>query len=773
MKSISKKTFIFLLLAIVSTALFAQKTATYSVKANSFKKVELNFSAPSVRAETVFENSENYTQLFADDYFQNTRVGAPALPIFVKLVEIPLCDSVLVSYTINKRNTLSANELGVQHPILPAQKKYPKSYDGDRPFNKDAAIYSQNAFWGEEVVRIEQTGTARNINLATIFVSPIQYNPVTGEFLIFDDIDVEITFKNARETETYEMKKLHASRAFATANSLVINPIGSQTKENLSAPIRYLIVSHSMFRGEFDDFIAWKKRKGFLVDIVYTDDPAVGTTFSSIQSFLKSQYTNATPQNPAPTYVLLVGDVAQIPAKTIGSDTWWSSAHPTDLYYFTWTTGDNIPDCYYGRFSAETVSELRPQIEKTLMYEQYTMPDPAYLDRAVLIAGADEGRTGDRGFTHANPAIHYLENNYVNSNYGYTTVNSFYNPHSSSASTSIRNALSAGAGFANYSAHCDVTEWSDPRFRYNDVYNLQNEGKYGLMIGNCCQSDKFDETSLGEVLLRTAKKGAVGYIGGSNYTYWDEDVYWAVGNRTSITSSFSYDSTRMGVYDRLFHTHGERYSDWYTTFGSFNMCGNLSVQSSSTDADMKLYYWEIYHLKGDPSVMAWLTQAKTMAVTTSPASQGITSIEVHAVPHAYVALTVNLNLIAAAFADENGNATLTFPPLTNISNAELAISAQNYKTFFMNLKSATGIATNDLAANIYPNPASDVIVVKANQNLKEVQLFDLTGKLLLQETVLGSDHIILNISTLSNGIYFVKVVDENQQVSTQKIIKNN
>ena len=51
----------------------------------------------------------------------------------------------------------------------------------------------------------------------------------------------------------------------------------------------------------------------------------------------------------------------------------------------------------------------------------------------------------------------------------------------------------------------------------------------------CCQSNKFDEpTCFGEKLLRANNKGAVGYIGGSNNTYWDEDYWWAVG----ATSNF-------------------------------------------------------------------------------------------------------------------------------------------------------------------------------------------------------------------------------------------
>ena len=54
------------------------------------------------------------------------------------------------------------------------------------------------------------------------------------------------------------------------------------------------------------------------------------------------------------------------------------------------------------------------------MYEQYLMEDPSYLDKALVVAGEDGGQRGDHGYTHADPVIHYLEDNYVNANYGYT-----------------------------------------------------------------------------------------------------------------------------------------------------------------------------------------------------------------------------------------------------------------------------------------------------------------------------------------------------------------
>ena len=54
---------------------------------------------------------------------------------------------------------------------------------------------------------------------------------------------------------------------------------------------------------------------------------------------------------------------------------------------------------------------------------------------------------------------------------------------------------------------CGSSGWSDPAFENVDVSSLQNNGKYGVMIGNCCQSNKFDvNVCFGEKLLRENNK---------------------------------------------------------------------------------------------------------------------------------------------------------------------------------------------------------------------------------------------------------------------------
>jgi uncharacterized delta-60 repeat protein len=73
-------------------------------------------------------------------------------------------------------------------------------------------------------------------------------------------------------------------------------------------------------------------------------------------------------------------------------------------------------------------------------------------------------------------------------------------------------------------------------------------------------------------------------------------------------------------------------------------------------------------------------------------------------------------------------------------------------------------------SEIYPNPATDIIVVKANPNLSDMNysVFNLLGKVVIKGK-LTSKATTININTLNCGIYFFQVEGQSQQ--TIKFIK--
>lgn len=74
---------------------------------------------------------------------------------------------------------------------------------------------------------------------------------------------------------------------------------------------------------------------------------------------------------------------------------------------------------------------------------------------------------------------------------------------------------------------------------------------------------------------------------------------------------------------------------------------------------------------------------------------------------------------------------------------------------------------NNIAGlNIFPNPADEVLNIISNSSSdKNVQLFDLTGKKVLDITTVTQ----VNVSTLKAGIYFAKI-NEKGKTDTRKII---
>ena len=283
--------------------------------------------------------------------------------------------------------------------------------------------------------------------------------------------------------------------------------------------------------------------------------------------------------------------------------------------------------------------------------------------------------------THGNGQINYGTDHYFNTAHNLTIYNYLYGSGTpittgmSTASAAIIADVSDGVGFANYTAHCGSSGWSDPSFSTADVPSLQNDNEFGLMVGNCCQSNKFDvPVCFGEALLRADNRGAVGYIGGSNNTYWDEDFWWAVGNTSNITANPTYSATGLALYDCLMHENGEQQADWFITQGQMMHSGNLAVTQAG---GAEQYYWEIYHLMGDPSLMPYigvptpLTVSHIAAVPVGTAALTVTTEE-----HAYVAISMNGVLLDAQLADVTGVVNLTFNAIANVGTADIVVTKQ-------------------------------------------------------------------------------------------------
>lgn len=673
---------LFLMGALLLSALVTSAQSEHSLKVNyaTEDKATIQFKLKEYNFVKEITEEGNFFRISATGYYPSLKAGKPELPVLRKIVQVPAGAGFKTTISNQVFQEVKLSEQHIVEKMLPHQPSVFKNQNPES-FQLDEQIYNTPEYFGLKPVKITYLGISRDKALARLDVSPFQYDPVNNKLKVLKSATIEIDFKNIDQKRMVNLQNKGKSVFFQPPVDLNIS--GQQTQKDIitTTPAKYVIVANSMFSQSLEPFIRWKTQKGFQVVEAYTSDPAVGSTASSIKSYLQSHYDNATATDPAPSFVLLVGDIAQVPTK-YGA----TGSHPTDMYYAEYT-GDTIPDAYFGRFSATDTNELNVQIEKTLNYEKFTLVQPGYLNNSVLIAGAD----GTFGPTHGNGQINYIKNVYMTAAAGFNTHAYLY-PNSSSQANQIIQNLSTGFSIANYTAHGLSNGWADPQLYISDLGNLNNYGKYGLMIGNACLTNKFNEpTAFGEAVLRLDNRGAIGYIGGSNNTLWDEDYYWSVGVTGVIDSNPTYQGTGAAAYDGLFHAHGEPYSQWYTTQAQMMFAGNWSVEKSASGQNK--YYWEIYHLMGDPSLMPYLGIPDVPSAS-HPAllPVGAGQLQVTTDPYATVALSTGDSLIGAALSDQSGSALLTFPPITKPGDALLVITSQNHEPYIdtINIVNPTG-----------------------------------------------------------------------------------
>jgi len=639
-------------------------------------EVVIQIDIGAVNIDEVATKEGLFTMMTVDGFSHSNRIGEPSLPTVNKILSVPFGCELITEIVESEVEEFSLAGLKPNQPLIPVQPPLSKSADPDDvPFEYNRAVYQRSGYYSLPVAEAKILGTMRSLHLGMISISPFEYDPATDNVRVFKHLVVKISYLHPDWSLSQDMQRRYHSPMFEPVFDRLVNyesPEPLILDDLVTYPVKYLIISNRMFESQLQPFITWKKQKGFNVIVAYTD--VIGSSASAIKTYIQNQYNNSNPpSDPAPSFVLLVGDTPQIP-------TWDGEAgsHVTDLRYCEFT-GDDYPEIYYGRFSAQNTSQLQPQIDKTLEYEQYTMPDPGYLAEVTLVSGVDASNAA----TYGNGQINYGTNYYFNTAHGITDHTWLY-PASdqSGASAAIIQTISNGVGFTNYTAHCGHTGWSDPSFTVSDIYALSNNHKYLLGIGNCCQSNTFGESTpcFGEAWLQSANKGGVGYIGGSNYTYWDEDYWWGVGAGPIVGAGPTYEQTGLGAYDGVFHDHGEALNLHYITNSAIIFAGDMAVVEGGSS--LTQYYWEIYHLMGDPSVMNYM--GVPSANTISHASTILLSsayFTVTAAPASYVGISINGVLHGAAYVGQSGTVNVPLTPFSQPGTADIVVTAQNREPY--------------------------------------------------------------------------------------------
>ncbi|MCK4655897.1 MAG: hypothetical protein KAT85_02660, partial [candidate division Zixibacteria bacterium] len=335
-----------LLLTLVLTLLVSGAFAAQSYKLSDFPSgvtlldqdqtgLTMRLDVGEVLFTPVLTKEGSFTMLSVKGLARSfDNVGEPNLPMAHRLFAIPFgCEltTEVISYEIEE---ISLADLGFEDPVIPAQPPMSKSDDPALvPFHYDRAAYGESGYYGLPLAEVNVSGVMRGVRMGRMSMTPVEYDPVEHKIKVYKNVTVRVDYVNADWQTTEETYKKYYSPFFEPVYDRLLNnssPLFGVRDDLVSYPVKLLIVSDRMFEVQLQPFIEWKIKKGFIVEVGYTD--IIGTSTTSIKAWIKGIYDSANPpSNPAPSFALLVGDDQQIPA--------WDgiSGHITDLKYFEYT----------------------------------------------------------------------------------------------------------------------------------------------------------------------------------------------------------------------------------------------------------------------------------------------------------------------------------------------------------------------------------------------------------------------------------------------------
>ena len=673
---------------------------------SDMRSLKASFSFSTIEAEDVDTQRGQFSWLSMPNTVIGGNEGDPQIPVVNELIAVPFGAQPTIRVTSYSSTDYRLNDLGIQ-TLVPRQPSLRKDQrPEDVPFVYNANAYQTRGMRSEPQASVRVVGTMRGVQLGKMTIEPVSYDPVNNTLRVFNDIEVEVSFDGADAVATEKLLVDTYSPYFDVIYNMLFNgrSIRSAYDDHpdlYTTPVKMLVVTTSTYVNStpFQNWLAWKKQKGIDVNVQTVTS---STSSSNVRSLIQTQY-NAT----HPTFLVIVGDETAVKYYTTWTDNSLNySPYISDNAYAS-IDSDVYHDMFMSRMSVSSTTELGYLVDKILMYEQYTMPDPSYLNNVLLIAGAD----GTWAPRVGRPTINYAANYYFNTAHGFSNVYKYV----TDTYTGCYNYLSSGVGFANYTAHGDIQEWYSPNFTNTNVNALTNTNKYFWAMGNCCLTANWGNSSYspcyGEAMIRAQNKGAFGYIGSIPESYWWEDYYFGVGATSIYNQTPTQAQTTNGVYDMMFDDAA------FNTLNAVPFAGNVAVTyahaNNYTSSVSDEYYWRGYQCLGDGSVMPYHTVPAANNVShSSSIVAGTNSFRVNADAGSYVAITVNNNIIGVAAVPSN--ATYVDVPFTTTPVAgqtAMIVVTRNQRQPYINAE--VPVINNDapqytITANVTPSNSGTV-----------------------------------------------------------------
>lgn len=542
--------------------------------------------------------------------------GAPMLPFYAARVLIPFGKSV------------SDVQVHLENPQMMRADVIPPMARMQQPVSMPAAdttipnpdIWNQNAFWPNEDHRFLGIQYQRGYQVAVISIYPYKYNPITQEWMIYQNINISIGEQRSPGLDSYQANMLRSDEAaLKELQELVINPDAASSYAfaeryrnhqpysrliDLSTPKKMIIITSADRYDTFLDYAQWRSSKGISTGIFKTSDIYSEYTgadrAAKIRAFITDAYQSWANTSAPLEYVILGGDDELVPERGAYGQVWQTidTKMPTDMYFGNldgdWNANGNdiygepdddvdmLAEVHIGRFPAEAEAEFENMFRKTRYYVENT----TFSNNVSLMIGENLNWNPVTwgGDYKDDVAIH------VPGSYKLKTL---YQRDGTYDGPSVWDAINDGANAMNHMGHANentlIGQGSGTVKRFNNT-------EYGFLYTQGCYPAAFDQRTsgdgecIGEHFV-ISSGGLFAFIGNTRYG-------WYMPGGIDGASQFFDRQFFIGLYEAGNPQLGKALA--------YSKAQNLNYALSSDV--MRWCYYEVV-LFGDPSVSVKLPDA--------------------------------------------------------------------------------------------------------------------------------------------------------------------
>jgi len=655
------------------------------------------------------------------------KTGDPLLPHFSAVILLPPGE-VVQSVQVITRNEM---HLHISSRIVPKQSVRKLSDTTPIPFKLNKGTYGEDAFYPKSQLASVNTAFMNGYSIGMVLFTPVQYNPVSGEIIIYKEITLQI--ETAIDDKALDALKF--SRNSSSIHKRLVklchdsNALQHYFAADMGGQQDILVVVPEHFKDNFDVYKNFYLRKGLKTLVLTTETIQSSYPGQDLQEMIRNAIIDIY-QNQGIQHVVLAGDVEHIPYRGFycevqsGDDLYQSVNIPSDLYYSaldgTWDDdGDSfwgeigeddlLPEVSVGRIPFSTQEDLDAQFHKIFTYQS----DPVMGEfRRPLLAGekfwdnplswgADYldlliGTHDDNGYTTQG----------IPEDFDYVTLTDRDDGRWSSQD--LLDKIYNGAPFIHHSGHSN----SNYNLRMTtsqiteDTFSTINgiDHNYSIIISHGCNSGAFDNADcIGETMVNI-QNFAVAYVGNSRYG-WDNE------GQTEGPST---------------HLHRELVDAFYgheiETLGQAHLQSKIDTApwvNQPDEWEEGAQRWCIYtcNVLGDPVLSAWIDEPVTPTISYQflPSNnEAHLSVRVMldgaSVEGLRCALVSSDSLFGVVVVDGNGLGQIPFDSSQVASKLELVVSGRNCLTtsFLVDEFSPVEIPEEGiLVFRNYPNPFNE------------------------------------------------------------------